>query len=157
MQIFIALGNLGKDPEVKYSQSGTAVCNVSLATNKKWADKSTGELREKTEWHRLVAFGNQAEALGKYCHKGSQIFVQGELQTRKWTDKEGIDRYTTEVVVRTIKFTGSRADNGQRNNGEQAQQQASSNASDSQPNQPAQQARSEPEPEPEFDDDDIPF
>lgn len=95
----ILLGNLGNDPEVKYTQNGGAVTNLTLATSETWRDKTTGENREKTEWHRVVLFGKIAEVAGEYLHKGAKVYIEGQLQTRKWTDKDGIDRYTTEVVV----------------------------------------------------------
>ena len=93
------IGNLGKDPEVRYMPSGNAVANITIATSESWTDKSSGEKKEKTEWHRVVFFGKLAEIVEKYLHKGSKIYVEGKLKTRKWTNKEGQDVYTTEVVV----------------------------------------------------------
>ena len=90
------LGNLGKDPEVRYTPEGTAIANVSVATTEKWKDKS-GEQKEKTEWHRVSFFGKTAEAVGEYLKKGSRVYVEGKLSTRKWTDKAGVDHYTTEI------------------------------------------------------------
>ena len=98
------IGNLGSDPEIKFLDNGTGVVNVSLATNENYKDKTTGEKVEHTEWHRLVVWGRQAEVLNQYTTKGSKIFVEGSLQTRKWEDKEGITRYTTEVKVRNFSF-----------------------------------------------------
>ena len=95
----ILIGNLGQDPDVKYMPSGDAVANVSIATSESWKDKNTGEKQERTEWHRVVFFGKVAEIAQKYLHKGSKVYVEGKLKTRKWQDKEGQDRYTTEVVV----------------------------------------------------------
>ncbi len=95
----ILIGNLGKDPEVKYMPSGDAVANITLATSETWNDKSSGEKKEKTEWHRVVFFGKLAEVVGQYLKKGSKIYVEGKLQTRKWQGQDGQDRYTTEVVV----------------------------------------------------------
>ncbi len=95
----ILIGNLGKDPEVRYTPGGDAVANITLATSESWKDKNTGEQKEKTEWHRVVFFGKLAEIVGQYLKKGSKIYVEGKLQTRKWQDKNGQDRYTTEVVV----------------------------------------------------------
>ncbi|EMW6872736.1 single-stranded DNA-binding protein [Providencia stuartii] len=95
----ILIGNLGQDPEIRYIPNGGAVANLTLATSETWRDKQTGEMREKTEWHRVVIFGKLAEIAGEYLKKGSQIYVEGSLQTRKWTDQSGQDRYTTEVVV----------------------------------------------------------
>lgn len=93
------IGNLGQDPELRYSQSGDAILNFSLATSEAWKDKNTGEPVERTEWHRCVAYRKPAEILGQYAHKGTKLYVEGKLQTRKWQDKEGQDRYTTEIQV----------------------------------------------------------
>ncbi|HYN76970.1 MAG TPA: single-stranded DNA-binding protein [Lamprocystis sp. (in: g-proteobacteria)] len=95
----ILIGNLGAEPDVCYMQSGDAVANVSLATSESWKDKTTGEAQERTEWHRVVFFGKLAEIVKQYLHKGSKIYVEGQLRTKKWQDKEGQDRYTTEVIV----------------------------------------------------------
>jgi len=95
----ILIGNLGAEPEVRYMQSGDAVANVRIATSESWRDKNTGETQERTEWHHVVFFGKVAEVVKQYLHKGSKIYVEGQLRTRKWQDKEGQDRYTTEVVV----------------------------------------------------------
>jgi single-strand DNA-binding protein len=95
----ILLGNLGKDPDIKYMPNGNAVANITLATSETWKDKNTGEQQEKTEWHRVVFFGKLAEIVGQYLKKGSKIYVEGKLQTRKWQGQDGQDRYTTEVVV----------------------------------------------------------
>ncbi|MBV5273432.1 MAG: single-stranded DNA-binding protein [Lamprocystis purpurea] len=95
----ILIGNLGNEPDVRYMQSGDAVANVSIATSESWKDKNTGETQERTEWHRVVFFGKLAEIVKQYLHKGSKIYVEGQLRTKKWQDKEGHDRYTTEVIV----------------------------------------------------------
>jgi len=95
----ILVGNLGQDPEVRYTPGGAAITNISIATSDSWKDKNTGQMQEKTEWHRVVFFGKLAEIAGEYLHKGSQVYVEGKLQTRKWQDKQGQDRYSTEVVV----------------------------------------------------------
>ena len=96
----ILVGNLGRDPEVRYTQSGAAVATLALATSESWRDKNTGEQREKTEWHRVALFGKLAEVAGEYLRKGSQVYIEGQLQTRKWQDQQsGQDRYTTEIVV----------------------------------------------------------
>ncbi len=105
----IIIGRLGQEPEVKYLPSGGAVTNISVATSESWKDKSSGEKQEKTEWHRVVAFGRVAEIMGEYLHKGSQVFIEGRLQTRKWEDKEGNDRYTTEIVARDMEMLDSRS------------------------------------------------
>jgi single-strand DNA-binding protein len=108
----ILVGNLGKDPEVRYSPNGQAVANVTLATSESWKDKNTGEKVEKTEWHRIVFWGKLAEIAGEYLKKGSQIYVEGRLQTRKWQDKDGHDKYTTEIVANEMQMLGSREGRG---------------------------------------------
>ena len=95
----ILIGNLGAKPELKYSSSNIAITNLSVATSESWTDKSTGQKQEKTEWHRVSVFGKLAEVITKYCDKGSKVYVEGKLQTRKWQDKTGADRYTTEITV----------------------------------------------------------
>jgi single-strand DNA-binding protein len=102
----ILVGHLGRDPEVRYGASGKAMANVSIATSDMWKDKQTGEQKERTEWHRVVFFGRLAEIVGEYLTKGSQIYVEGRLQTRKWTDKEGNDRFTTEAVANDMQMLG---------------------------------------------------
>jgi len=105
----ILIGNLGQDPEVRYTPSGSAVCNLSLATTESWKKRDTGERQEKTEWHRLVFFGRVAEIVGEYLHKGSQIYVEGRLQTRKWQDQTGNDRFTTEIIVSDMQILGRKS------------------------------------------------
>jgi single-strand DNA-binding protein len=95
----ILVGNLGQKPEVKFASNGNAIANLSVATSESWTDKNTGQKQEKTEWHRVSLFGKLAEIAGQYLDKGSKVYVEGKLQTRKWQDKSGADRYTTEVVV----------------------------------------------------------
>ncbi len=95
----ILIGNLGNEPDVRYTASGEAMANISIATSEVWKDKNTGESQERTEWHRVVFFGKLAEVVKQYLHKGSKVYVEGQLRTRKWQDKEGQDRYTTEVYV----------------------------------------------------------
>jgi single-strand DNA-binding protein len=95
----ILIGNLGAKPELKYSSTGTGITNLSVATSESWTDKNTGQKQEKTEWHRVSVFGKLAEVVTKYCDKGSKVYVEGKLQTRKYQDKSGADRYTTEIVV----------------------------------------------------------
>ncbi len=108
----ILVGHLGKDPEVRYSPNGGAVANITLATSESWKDKVSGEKQERTEWHRVVFFGRLAEIAGEYLKKGAQIYVEGRLQTRKWQDKEGKDRYTTEIVAGEMQMLGSREGRG---------------------------------------------
>lgn len=104
----ILVGNLGQDPEVKYMPSGQAVCNISIATTDSWNDKTSGEKIEKTEWHRVVFFRRLAEIAGEYLRKGSQIYIEGRLQTRKWQDQGGNDRYTTEIVANDMQMLGGK-------------------------------------------------
>jgi len=108
----ILVGNLGKDPEVRYSPNGGAVTNITVATSESGKDKNTGEKQEKTEWHRVVFFGKLAEIGGEGLKKGSQVYLEGRLQTRKWQDKEGKDRYTTEIVAGEMQMLGSREGRG---------------------------------------------
>ncbi|MDR0588548.1 MAG: single-stranded DNA-binding protein [Burkholderiales bacterium] len=102
----ILLGNLGADPVMRYTTGGDAVCNFSLATSDQWRDKSSGEKQEKTEWHRVVLFGRTAEIAGEYLKKGRTAYVEGRLQTKKWTDKEGHERYTTEIIGDRLQLLG---------------------------------------------------
>ena len=108
----ILVGNLGRDPEVRYSPNGQAIANVTIATSESWKDKTSGEKQERTEWHRIVFFGRLAEIAGEYLKKGAQIYVEGRLQTRKWQDKDGVDRYTTEIVANEMQMLGSRSGAG---------------------------------------------
>jgi single-strand DNA-binding protein len=104
----ILVGNLGKDPDTRYLPSGAAVTNVTVATSESWKDQQSGEKQERTEWHNVVFFGKLAEIAGEYLRKGSQVYVEGSLRTRKWQDKNGMDRYTTEIVARDMQMLGSR-------------------------------------------------
>ena len=123
------IGNLGADPEVRQMPTGGSVTNISLATTTRWKDKQSGERKDNTEWHRVVFFNRLAEVVGEYLHKGSQIYIEGRLQTRKWQDKDGVDRYTTEVVGSEMQMLGSKGD-GSSN--------PTPRASNSTPAQPAQ-------------------
>ena len=105
------IGRLGKDPELKYSQGGAAICTFSLATSEQWTDKNTGEKQERTEWSRIVVFGKQAEICEKYLSKGSQIYLEGRLQTRQW-ERDGQQNYTTEIVVSNFQFLGGNRQDG---------------------------------------------
>mgnify|MGYP005843584349 CR=1 FL=1 len=105
----IIVGNLGNDPEMRTTQSGSAVCNLSVATSEQWTDKQTGEKRENTEWHRVVLFGKLGEIAGEYLRKGSKVYLEGRVQTRKWQDREGRDRYTTEIVANDMQMLDSRS------------------------------------------------
>lgn len=108
----ILIGNLGQDPEVRYMPNGGAVCNITVATSETWKDKNTGEQQEKTEWHRVVMFRRLAEIAGEYLKKGSKVFLEGRLQTRKWQDQQGQDRYTTEIVADEMQMLDSRGGGG---------------------------------------------
>ena len=149
----ILIGNLGKDPEVKYMPSGDAIANITLATSDTWNDKSSGEKKEKTEWHRVVFFGKLAEIVGQYLKKGSKVYVEGQLQTRKWQGQDGQDRYTTEVVVRGFNGTMQMLDGRGGGEGSFAPAQAAHQSA------PAQPASAQPAPAMVDDgfDDDIPF
>ena len=105
----ILIGNLGRDPEVRYTPSGSAVCNVTLATTRSWKSKDSGEKQEETEWHRIVFYDRLAEIAGEYLKKGRSIYVEGRLKTRKWTDKDGAEKYTTEVIAQEMNMLGSTA------------------------------------------------
>jgi single-strand DNA-binding protein len=117
----IIVGNLGKDPETRYAPSGDAVTNIVVATTETWKDKASGEKREATEWHRVVFFGKLAEIAGQYLKKGSQVYLEGKLKTRKWQDKDGQDRFTTEINADEMKMLGSKGD-GQQQEGQRPQQ-----------------------------------
>lgn len=148
----ILVGNLGNDPDMRYTAGGAAVANISIATAESWRDKESGEQQERTEWHRVVAFGRLAEIMGEYLRKGSQVYVEGRIQTRKWTDKEGQDRYTTEIVANELQMLGGRGGSG---GGGSANYESSSQP---QQNAPAPQAAAPAAPAPADDfDDDIPF
>ena len=138
------IGRLGQDPEMRYMQDNTAVANISIAVGRSWKDKNTGEKKQDTEWVRVCAFGRLAEVIGEYLKKGSQVFISGRMRTRKWEDKEGKERYTTEVIAETLQMLGGPKDGGEKG----AQRSA-----------PAQQQRAttqQRQPETDFDDD-IPF
>ena len=108
----ILIGNLGKDPEVRYAPSGSAICNVTIATSRQWKDKTSGERQEETEWHRVVFYDRLAEIAGEYLKKGKSVYIEGRLKTRKWTDKEGVDKYTTEIIAQEMTMLGSREGGG---------------------------------------------
>ena len=150
----ILVGNLGADPETRYTASGSAITNIRLATSESWRDKQTGENQERTEWHRVVFFNRLAEIAGEYLRKGSQVYVEGSLRTRKWQDQSGQDRYTTEIVGNEMQMLGSRGgdyesrpSSGFRDNQQSAPKQASQSSSQSAPDAG----------EDNFTDDDIPF
>lgn len=167
----IIVGNLGNDPEVRYSNNGAAIANISVATSDSWKDKNTGERQERTEWHRIVMFNRLGEIAGEYLKKGSKVYIEGKLQTRKWQDQQGQDRYSTEIVADQMQMLDSRGgmgggqgggyqqqgggqqqSGGQQQYGGQQQQGGGQQFGGGQP----QQAPSQPAPATDFDDD-IPF
>tara|TARA_R110000868_G_C10972514_1_gene770269 strand:- start:5727 stop:6185 length:459 start_codon:yes stop_codon:yes gene_type:complete len=145
----IIVGNLGRDPETRYMPNGEAVTNIAVATTESWKDKNTGDKKELTEWHRITFYRKLAEIAGQYLKKGSQIYIEGKLQTRKWTDKDGIERYTTEIIADTLQMLGGKA----KPDGDQNDED-NSNKSPA-PSRPA----AAPKPAPDFSDmdQDIPF
>lgn len=156
----IIVGNCGQDPEVRYSPSGMCFCNVSIATSESWKDKQSGEQKERTEWHRVVLQGKLAEIAGEYLKKGSQAYFEGKLQTRKWQDQSGQDKYTTEIVVDS--FTGVMQLLGGKPQGQQGQQ-GQQQAGTQQQRQQAQQQWANPQQQPAYNEppmdfsDDVPF
>ncbi len=149
----ILVGNLGRDPEIKYTASGAAIANITIATSESWNDKQSGERVEKTEWHRVVAFQRLAEIMGEYLKKGSQVYIEGKLQTRKWQDQNGQDRYSTEVVASDMQMLGSRGGEG----GGSQPNTGGGFRSNPQPQQQQQQQAAPASSGGGFDDDDIPF
>lgn len=153
----ILVGNLGNDPDVKYMPNGNAVCNISIATSESWKDKNTGEQQEKTEWHRVVMFRQLGEIAGKYLRKGSKVYIEGKLQTRKWQAQDGTDRYSTEIVANDMQMLDTKGAGGGYDN---ASAPMDNNYSKPQPqSQPQSQPAPQSSPQPMTDDfdDDIPF
>ena len=166
----IIVGHLGRDPEVRYSANGSAIANVSIATTDSWKDKQTGDRQDRTEWHRVVFFNRLAEIAGEYLKRGAQVYIEGRLQTRKWEDKDGHERYTTEIVANDMQMLGGRGGDtggagggggepsygggGGRSSGGGGGRPSSGGGGNSRPQQAPSQAPSQP-----FDDfdDDIPF
>ena len=152
----ILVGNLGNDPEVRYMPNGNAVANLSLATSESWKDQQ-GQVQERTEWHRLTMYKRLAEIAGEYLKQGSQIYVEGKLQTRKWQDQQGQDKYTTEIIVDQMQMLGGRAQSSESNNGGY-QRSSRSSGGNNNSNKPPAQPKTPPMAEPDFDfDDDLPF
>ena len=120
----IIVGNLGADPETRYAPSGDAICNLRIATTESWKDKATGERKENTEWHRVVLFGKVAEIASQYLRKGSQVYIEGKIATRKWQDKEGQDRYTTEIRGHEMKMLGGKSESSDKPQQAQPKQEA---------------------------------
>lgn len=160
----IIVGNLGADPETRYTTSGGAICNLRIATSEQWKDKQTGENQERTEWHRVVLFGKLGEIAGEYLKKGRQVYIEGSLRTNKYTDKEGIERYSTDIVASEMQMLGGVAGGGEgggggggggyRNEGGSSQRSSGAPRS-SGTNAPSRQAP--PQHDDTFNDDDIPF
>lgn len=140
----ILVGNLGRDPEVRYTTSGTPVANFTMATSDAWKDAASGERKERTEWHRVVVWGKQAEICGEYLRKGRQVYVEGSLQTREWTDRDGHKRYTTEVRAQRVQMLGRPGEPPHADDGERADRAPSS-------------APAVAEADPGYEEDDIPF
>jgi single-strand DNA-binding protein len=167
----IIVGNLGRDPETRYMPNGEAVTNIAVATTESWKDKNSGEKKELTEWHRITFYRKLAEIAGQYLKKGSQIYVEGRLQTRKWQDKEGVERYTTEIIADTMQMLGGRQgqggaasmDDGGYDSAPAAPRQSAGGSSynappsGNAPARPAQAPASRPAPNFSDMDDDIPF
>jgi len=151
----IIVGNLGNDPEVRYMPNGGAVANVSVATTESWKDKQSGQKVDKTEWHRVVFYNKLAEIVGEYLKKGSQIYLEGRLQTRKWQNKDGVDQYTTEIVANEMQMLGGRGDGGSASFGSQARNNDFGGGQQQQ-QRSAPQAAPAAAPADDFDDD-IPF
>lgn len=152
----IVLGNLGQDPETRYMPNGNAVTNISVATSETWQDKQSGQNQERTEWHRVVFFNRLAEIAGEYLRKGSKVYVEGSLRTKKWQDQSGNDRYTTEIVASEMQMLDSRSDNNQQGGGYPAQQQNSNTGNNQGQQQGAPQHHQNVPQSNEFEDD-IPF
>ena len=152
----ILVGNLGKDPEIRYMTNGDAVANVTIATSESWKDKASGEKKEITEWHRLVFYRKLAEIVGQYLKKGSTVYVEGRIRTRKWTDKEGQERYTTEIEVTEMQMLGGRSGGAPSSSGGEAEY-GGSMPSSSAPSASRGAAPAKKAPSFEDMDDDIPF
>ena len=159
----ILVGNIGQDPETRYTPSGSAITRISVATSEVWKDKQSDQQQERTEWHRVVFFNRLAEIAGEYLKKGSKVYIEGSLRTNKWQDKEGKDQYTTEIIANEMQMLDSRSGGGAQSNGPsyggQDNYAPSAKQSASGANSPQSQPASRPTPEPSFDnfDDDIPF
>ena len=157
----ILIGNLGRDPEVRYAPSGAAICNVTIATSRQWKDKTSGERQEETEWHRVVFYDRLAEIAGEYLKKGKSVYIEGRLKTRKWADKEGVEKYTTEIIANEMTMLGSREGQGGGDDGGsgEAPRSAPRSAPAASPSRPAPGKPAAAKSATGFDDmdDDIPF
>ena len=121
----IIVGNLGRDPETRYTTGGEAICNIAVATSDRWKDKATGEQREATEWHRISAFGKLAEIMGQYLKKGSQVYIEGKIRTRKYTDKDGIEKFATDIIADQMQMLGGKSEGTQEQSKPPARSEAS--------------------------------
>jgi single-strand DNA-binding protein len=154
----ILVGNLGADPETRYSASGTAMCTIRIATTDSWKDKQTGERQERTEWHRIKFFGRLAEIAGEYLKKGRQVYIEGALRTDKYTDKDGVERYTTDVIANEMQMLGGQGEGGGRGEGGEHRQRApQGRAGDAASGGGRASATPPPQDNGGFEDDDIPF
>jgi single-strand DNA-binding protein len=160
----ILIGNLGRDPEVRYTPNGAAICNVTIATSRNWKDKNSGERMEETEWHRVVFYDRLAEIAGEYLKKGRPVYVEGRLKTRKWQDKDGVEKYTTEIIADQMQMLGGRDGGGDEGGGGGGGYSRSSEGGGGGGSRPAARAPAASKPAPQksstgFDDmdDDIPF
>lgn len=149
------IGNLGNDPDMRYTKGDTAVCNISVATTERWKNKD-GERVEETEWHRVVAFGKLAEIMGQYLRKGSQVYIEGKIKTEKYTDKEGVERYSTKIYANEMKMLGGRGDGERASSGDRGETRRPAQEQGRAPAQRPAPSRRAP-PAEEFPDDDIPF
>lgn len=155
----ILIGRLGQDPETRFNQSGAAITNISIATSERWKDKNSGQMQEKTEWHRVVFFNKLAEIAGEYLKKGSNVYIEGKLQTRKWTDNNNVEKYSTEIIANSMQMLDSRGDSGNSNQNTRTnaqQNQRDNGAAQYQQNANAQNAAKSHSNYDDFDDD-IPF
>ena len=155
----ILVGNLGADPETRYTANGGAITNIRLATSEAWKDKQTGENQERTEWHRVVLFGKLGEIAGEYLKKGRQVYIEGALRTNKYTDKEGVERYSTDIVANEMQMLGGAAGGGEGGGGGGYSRDRGEHAERAPARAPQQAPRqsSAPPPADKFEDDDIPF
>jgi len=153
----ILVGNVGGDPETRYMPSGSAVTNITIATNESWKDKQTGEQKERTEWHRVAMFNRLAEIAAEYLRKGSQVYIEGKLRTRKWQDKSGNDRYTTEIIADEMQMLGGRSGGGGGNFGGGSQGGGQSGSQGGGQSSDQGGGNAPPQPGPDDFDDDIPF
>ena len=151
----ILVGNLGNDPDVKATQGGTTITTISVATSEQWKDKQTGQPQERTEWHRVKFFGRLAEIAGDYLRKGSQVYIEGSLRTDKYTDKNGIERYTTDIIANEMQMLGGRGDGGQGGGG--GNYDRGSRPAPAQRREPAPSRAAAPAPAPSAGIDDVPF